>query len=422
VARKAAGEAIVLLRNQNGALPLKGNEKVALYGISAIDFVAGGTGSGDVNKAYVVNMEDAMTGAGFTLDKGLADYYKAYVNYDKAQTALAGTTFSWFSRRKLAEIPIPANAIANEARANDVAVVVLGRNAGEGADRKQIDDFELTGVERELLRDVSTAFRAAGKKVIVVLNVGGVIETASWKNMVDAIVLPWSPGQEGANAVADVLTGKVNPSGKLPMTFPVNFMDHPSSANFPYNYSQGGGNMGGFSWGPRQPQKDVDYTNYEEGIWVGYRHFATRGVEVSYPFGFGLSYTSFAYSKPVVKAEKDGFTATVTVTNNGAVAGKEVVELYVSAPAGGLEKPACELKAFAKTRELKPGESQTLTMKVSAYELASFNEAASAWEAAAGNYTVSFGASVADIRCTAPFKLAKAQSWQVHNTLAPEVK
>ena len=422
VARKAAGEAIVLLRNQNGALPLKGNEKVALYGISAIDFVAGGTGSGDVNKAYVVNMEDAMTGAGFTLDKGLADYYKAYVNYDKAQTALAGTTFSWFSRRKLTEIPIPANAIANEARANDVAVVVLGRNAGEGADRKQIDDFELTGVERELLRDVSTAFRAAGKKVIVVLNVGGVIETASWKNMVDAIVLPWSPGQEGANAVADVLTGKVNPSGKLPMTFPVNFMDHPSSANFPYNYSQGGGNMGGFSWGPRQPQKDVDYTNYEEGIWVGYRHFATRGVEVSYPFGFGLSYTSFAYSKPVVKAEKDGFTATVTVTNNGAVAGKEVVELYVSAPAGGLEKPACELKAFAKTRELKPGESQTLTMKVSAYELASFNEAASAWEAAAGNYTVSFGASVADIRCTAPFKLAKAQSWQVHNTLAPEVK
>ena len=422
VARKAAGEAIVLLRNE-GALPLKGNEKVALYGISAIDFVAGGTGSGDVNKAYVVNMEDAMKGAGFTLDKNLADYYKAYIAYDQAQTALAGTTFSWFSRRKLSEIAIPATAITNEARANDVAVIVLGRNAGEGADRKQIDDFELTTVERELLRDVSTAYRAAGKKVIVILNVGGVIETASWKNMVDAIVLPWSPGQEGANAVADVLTGKVNPSGKLPMTFPINFMDHPSSANFPYNYSNNnGGGMMGFGWGPRQPQKDVDYTNYEEGIWVGYRHFVTRDVEVSYPFGFGLSYTSFAYSKPVVKAEKDGFTATVTVTNTGAKAGKEVVELYVSAPNGGLEKPARELKAFGKTRELKPGESQTLTMKVSAYELASFNEAASAWEAAAGNYTVAFGASVEDIRCSAPFKLAKAQSWPVHNVLAPEVK
>ena len=425
VARKAAGEAMVLLRNENGALPLKGNEKVALYGISSIDFVAGGTGSGDVNKAYVVNMVDGLQNAGFTLDKGLVDYYTAFQAYDKAQNALAGSATSWFSRRKLAEVAIPVNAITNEARANDVAVIVLGRNAGEGADRKQIDDFELTTVERELLRDVSTAFHTAGKKVVVVLNVGGVIETNSWKNMVDAIVLPWSPGQEGANAVADVLTGKVNPSGKLPMTFPINFMDHPSSANFPYNYSNNnnmGGMMMGFGRGPQQPRKDVDYTNYEEGIWVGYRHFSTRGVEVSYPFGFGLSYTTFAYSKPVVKADKDGFTASVTVTNTGKVAGKEVVELYVSAPAGGLEKPACELKAFGKTRELKPGESQTLTMKVTAYELASFNESASAWEAAAGNYTVGFGASVADIRCTAPFKLAKAQTWKVNNVLAPEAK
>ena len=419
VARKAAGESIVLLRNEN-ALPLAGSEKVALYGISAIDFVAGGTGSGDVNKAYVVNMEEAMDKAGFTLDKTLSDYYKAYVAYDKAQNSLSGTTFSWFSRRKLAEIAIPAAAIANEAKANDVAVVVLGRNAGEGADRKQIDDFELTTVERELLRDVSTAYHAAGKKVVVVLNVGGVIETTSWKNMVDAIVLPWSPGQEGANAVADVLTGKVNPSGKLPMTFPVNFMDHPSSANFPYNYNATA--TRGFSWGPRQPQKDVDYTRYEEGIWVGYRHFVTRDVEVSYPFGYGLSYTTFAYSKPVVKAVADGFEASVTVTNTGKVAGKEVVELYVSAPAGGLEKPARELKAFGKTRELKPGESQTLVMKVSAYELASFNEVASAWEAAAGKYNVQFGASVDDIKASASFSLKKALNWPVHNVLAPVVK
>ena len=419
VARKAAGESIVLLRNEK-ALPLKGDEKVALYGISAIDFVAGGTGSGDVNKAYVVNMEQAMVNAGFTLDKTLSNYYKSFIAYDKAQKALSGTTFSWFNPRKFAEIAIPAAAIANEAKANDVAVVVLGRNAGEGADRKQIDDFELTTVERELLRDVSTAYHAAGKKVVVVLNVGGVIETTSWKNMVDAIVLPWSPGQEGANAVADVLTGKVNPSGKLPMTFPVNFMDHPSSANFPYNYNASASR--GFSWGPRQPQKDVDYTQYEEGIWVGYRHFVTREVEVSYPFGFGLSYTSFSYSKPVVKAAKDGFTASITVTNTGKVAGKEVVELYVSAPAGGLDKPARELKAFGKTKELQPGESQTLVLNVSAYELASFNEAASAWEAAAGKYNVQFGASVDDIKASASFSLKKALNWPVHNVLAPVVK
>ena len=419
VARKAAGEAIVLLRNE-GALPLKGSEKVALYGVSSIDFVAGGTGSGDVNKAYVVDMVQGMQNAGFTLDKGLVDYYTAFKAYDAAQSALSGTGMSWFSRRKLAEVAIPEAAIANEARANDVAVVVLGRNAGEGADRKMMDDFELTSVERELLQRVSSTYHAAGKKVVVILNVGGVIETNSWKNLVDAIVLPWSPGQEGANAVADVLTGKVNPSGKLPMTFPVNFMDHPSSANFPYNYQQTAAR--GFSWGPRQPQKDVDYTNYEEGIWVGYRHFVTRDVAVSYPFGFGLSYTTFAYSKPVVKPVADGFQATITVTNTGSVAGKEVVELYVSAPAGGLDKPARELKAFGKTKELKPGESQTLTLNVSAYELASFNEATSAWEAAAGSYKVQFGASVDDIRATAPFALKKAQSWPVHNVLAPQAK
>ena len=417
IARKAAGESIVLLRNENQALPLKGNEKVALYGVSSIDFVAGGTGSGDVNKAYVVNMVEGMQNAGFTLDKSLTDYYTAFQAYDKAQNALTGSAFSWFMRRKLPEVAIPANAIENEAKANDVAVVVLGRNAGEGADRKMMDDFELTSVERELLQNVSASFHAAGKKVVVILNVGGVIETNSWKNLVDAIVLPWSPGQEGANAVADVLTGKVNPSGKLPMTFPVNFMDHPSSANFPYNYQQSA--TRGFSWGPRQPQKDVDYTRYEEGIWVGYRHFVTRDVAVSYPFGYGLSYTTFAYSKPAVKAVADGFEASVTVTNTGKVAGKEVVELYVSAPAGGLDKPARELKAFGKTRELKPGESQTLTLKVSAYELASFNEDASAWEAAAGKYNVQLGASVDDIRCTAVFTLKKARNWPVNNVLAP---
>ena len=420
VARKAAGESIVLLRNENEALPLKGNEKVALYGISAIDFVAGGTGSGDVNKAYVVNMEDAMKTAGFTLDQTLADYYKAFIAYDKAQTALNGTQFSWFNRRKLAEVAIPTAAVENEARANDVAVVVLGRNAGEGADRKQIDDFELTNVERELLRDVSTAFHAAGKKVVVVLNIGGVIETASWKNMVDAIVLPWSPGQEGANAVADVLTGKVNPSGKLPMTFPVNFMDHPSSANFPYNYSNQGNMFGGFGGrGQRQLRKDVDYTDYAEGIWVGYRHFATKGVEVSYPFGFGLSYSYFVYSKPVLRATADGFEAAITVTNQGKVAGKEVVQVYVHAPEGGLEKPERELKAFVKTKLLAPGESQIVTVKVDNYSLASFNEATSAWEAPAGNYNVMFGANVSDIRAQAAYKLGKAKSWAVHNVLAP---
>lgn len=408
IAREAADEAIVMLRNEHNTLPISGTGKVAVYGISSIDFVAGGTGSGDVNKAYVVNMVDAMKNAGFTLDESLTDYYNAYIAFQNASNSLTGTGFSWFTPRKLSEIEIPATAIKKQASADDFALIVLGRNAGEGADRTA-SDFELSAVERALVSNVSNEFHKLGKKVIVVLNVGGVVETNSWKSLVDAILLPWSPGQEGANAVADIITGKVNPSGKLPMTFPVNFLDHPSSLNFPSEQVQAQGGRG-----PQQPRKDVDYTEYEEGIWVGYRHFDTKDVEVSYPFGYGLSYTTFAYSKPAVKADKaGGFTATVTVTNTGAVAGKEAVQLYVSAPAGGLEKPAKELKAFAKTGLLQPGQSETLTFKVSAYELASFNEAANRWETAEGTYYVKFGASVADIRCTATYKQAKPAAFAV---------
>lgn len=407
VALKGAEESIVLLKNDNACLPLKGTEKVALYGVTSIDFVAGGTGSGEVNKAYVVNMEDALIKAGFTLDNTLADFNRTYVNYKKAENRL---NHGW-AQAKVKEIAVPLSAIHEQAAANDMAIYVLGRNAGEGADRNINGDFELTEAERDLIRDLSVEYHALGKKVVVVLNIGGVIETASWKGLVDAILLPWSPGQEGANAIANILTGKVSPSGKLPMTFPVKYQDHPSSLNFPYDWNL---------FHARGVKKDFEYTKYEEGIWVGYRHFATRGAEVSYPFGYGLSYTSFEYSTLAIKATADGFEATIAVTNKGSVAGKEVVQLYVSAPEGGLEKPACELKAFAKTKELKPGESQTLTLKVSNYELASFNEATSAWEAASGRYSIRLGSSVQDIRATAEFKLKKALSWPVNNVLSPE--
>ena len=351
---------------------------------------------------------------GFKLDKDLVDYYESYIKYYNANNKLNSSNSNrpLLGSAKLAEIPVGSAAIKRQAKNNDVAVITIGRNAGEGADRKMMDDFELTAVERELIQNVSSAFHLEGKKVVVVLNIGGVIETNSWKDMVDAILLPWSPGQEGANAVADVLTGKANPSGKLPMTCPVNFTDHPSSANFPYDYTRPQNNS--FFRGPAQPVKDVDYTDYEEGIYVGYRHFTTSGTKVSYPFGYGLYYTDFAYSKPVVKAGTDGFTATVTVTNTGSVAGKEVVELYVSAPAGGMDKPKLELKAFAKTRELQPGESQTLTLSVDNYSLASFNEANSSWETAAGSYKVFFSKNVDAPQCSGEYKLKKAQSWKVN--------
>lgn len=405
VARKAAEESIILLRNECNTLPLKGSEKVALYGITSVDFFGIGTGSGEVNTKHIVNMQEAMTEAGFTLDENLAEFYRTCYATQSTTEKMEGSAID---KRHRPEPIVSVKAIERQAKDNDVAVVVLGRIAGEGADRAVKDDFELTSIERELLQNISMSYHKAGKKVVVVLNIVGVIETASWKNLVDAIVLPWAPGQEGAHAVADILKGKVNPSGKLPMTFPINYMDMLSSQNFPYYWNMTKGRKG--------ERPNVDYTDYAEGIWVGYRYFQTNSVEVSYPFGYGLSYTTFSYSKPKVKADKDGFAATITVTNTGKIAGREVVELYVAAPAGGLEKPSRELKAFAKTKLLAPDESETLTMKVSAYELASFNEEHSAWETAAGTCEVLFGSSVSDIRRTTTCKM-KAQSWEVHDVL-----
>ena len=406
VARKAAEESIILLRNECNTQPLKGDEKVALYGLTSVDFFGIGTGSGEVNTKHIVNMQEAMTEAGFTLDENLAEFYRTCYATQSATEKMEGSAID---KRHRAEPIVSVKAIERQAKDNDVAVVVLGRIAGEGADRAVKDDFELTSIERELLQNISMSYHKAGKKVVVVLNIVGVIETASWRHLVDAIVLPWAPGQEGAHAVADILKGKVNPSGKLPMTFPINYMDVPSSQYFPYYWDMTKGRKG--------ERPNVDYTDYAEGIWVGYRYFQTNNVEVSYPFGYGMSYTTFSYSKPKVKADKDGFTATLTVTNTGKVAGREVVELYVTAPSGGIEKPSRELKAFSKTKLLAPGESETLTMKVSAYDLASFNEEHSAWETAAGNYQVLFGASVDDIRATASFRLNKLQSWEVHDVL-----
>ena len=314
--------------------------------------------------------------------------------------------------------------IEKKEKVSDVAIFTISRNAGEGDDRKAADgDWTLTGDEREMLQTLADVYHSAGKKVIVVLNIGGVIETMSWKGIPDAVLLAWTPGQEGGYAVADVLLGAANPSGKLPMTFPAAYFDIPSSFNFPHNYN-GGNSMGNYSsffgGGRRQPVKDVDYTDYAEGIWVGYRYFTTKGKDVSYPFGYGLSYTTFKYSSPVVKVTGDGtVTVSITVTNTGDAAGKETVQVYVGAPAGCLEKPDRELKAFAKTKDLKPGESQVLTMTIDPYSLASFNPETSAWETAAGNYKVCFGASATDIRANGTFKLAKGRNWPANAVCLP---
>jgi beta-glucosidase len=434
--REATPEGLVLLEN-DGVLPLKGVKKVALYGVGSYDFIAGGTGSGNVNKAYVRNVAEGLRVNGLEVNADIEKWYGQYIALKKTEVANNGAQSAvLLGDAVIPEMEVSRSFIDKMEKVTDIAVLTISRNAGEGGDRKAEDgDWTLTGAERKMLQDLCDAYHVDGKKVIVVLNIGGVIETASWKQIPDAILLAWTPGQEGGYAVADVLTGKAYPSGKLPMTFPVRYFDIPSSFNFPFDYS-GSGSLNPFGGGDDldeataelaaafgyiiQKQPNVDYTEYKEGIWVGYRYFGTAGKKVSYPFGYGLGYTTFAYSAPVVKVAKDGMvTASVTVKNTGAAAGKEAVQLYVAAPDGGLVKPAMELRAFAKTRELAPGESETLTMTVEPYTLASFNEATSAWEMAAGEYKAFFGASSEDIRQAVSFKEAKAQAWPVHPVLLP---
>lgn len=242
------------------------------------------------------------------------------------------------------------------------------------------------------MQSVCEIYHNAGKKVVVVLNVGGVCETSSWRDHPDAILLAWQPGQEGGHAVADILKGKINPSGKLPDTFPLKYEDVPSAASF-----------------PGEPADNPVNSFYTEGIYVGYRYYDTFAKPAAYDFGYGLSYTTFEYSDLTLSSVNFDKTlqVTVTVRNSGKTAGKEVVQLYLAAPQQKMEKPVQELKGFAKTRLLQPGESQRITFTLDPHALASFQSGVSAWVAEAGSYEARIGASCKDIRLKASFNLAE---------------
>ena len=397
VTRQSAVEGMVLLEN-NGVLPLASEiSRVALFGTTSYDFIAGGTGSGNVNRAYTVSLLEGLRNAGYAID---AELEKTYTKYIKEETERLNPKSDdpmamFMPKIRAGEFVPSARLLDKMVRANDVAIITLGRNSGEFFDRK-VADFTLTEQESGMIEAVCAAFHKAGKKVVIILNVGGVIETASWKNLPDAVLLAWQAGQEGGNSVADVLKGVANPSGKLTMTFPVRYEDHASSRNFPIDMAFG---MFGKDK-DAEPQRNVDYTEYEEGIYVGYRWFDKQGLEVSYPFGYGLSYTRFEWSEASVKSSRGETAVSVKVTNTGKIPGKDVVELYVAAPQGELDKPVKELKAYAKTRELQPGESQLVTLKVKNSELASYDESASAWVTDAGHYDFMLGSSSRDIRAT----------------------
>ena len=421
ITRQSSTEGMVLLKN-NAALPIRGLKTVALFGVNSYDFMSGGLGSGAVNVGYSVDMVTGLKNIGVATTPQLTEIYQNYVKYAKAKLKADKNPMMWFldqGQPKLDEIEITERCVANEETKADAAIITIGRQAGEGMDRQINGEFNLSKTEQDMIFRVSDAFHAKGKKVIVIINSGSVMETASWRDRVDAILVAWQPGIEGGNSVADILTGKVNPSGKLTMTWPIAAVDHPSTANFAkeydmYTYK----NMEG--WG-KGNIPGVDFSNHEEDIYVGYRYFDTFKKDVAYPFGFGLSYTTFEMGKPSVKANGKNIEVSVTVKNTGKVAGKQVAQVYVTAPKGAYEKPAKELKAFGKTRELKPGESQTLKMTLEKRDLASFDEANSQWKVDAGNYLFQVGTDVESIKGTATLKVTEYTE-KTSSACAPNVQ
>ena len=417
LSRMAASEGMILLKNNKQALPLTSAKKLAVFGNTSYDIIAGGTGSGDVNKAYTVSLLQGLSSAGYTVEKDLQNIYEQYIADAKSKRTKPKFFFELVP-------PVPEQALAamvlqKEAIITDAAIITIGRNAGEGADREVENDFTLSSVEKDLIKTVSAAFHAAGKKVIVVLNIGGVIEVNSWRDYPDAILLAWQPGMEAGNAIADVLSGKVNPSGKLATSFAVNYDDIPSAKNFPGKdlVPDGAKKRSFFGGVPSE-------VTYEEGIYVGYRYFNTFKIKTAYEFGYGLSYTNFKYGELKLNTHSfnGNITATLTITNVGAVAGKEIVQLYIAAPGKITDKPSEELKGFAKTNLLQPGQSQTITFTIHTNDLTSFDTNRASWIAESGKYEIKIGASSLDIKQVASFNMPKEIVVEkVSNQLIPKV-
>ena len=375
--RRIAGECMVLLEN-DGVLPLSGPQKVALYGNGARATVKGGTGSGEVNSRYSVSVEQGLEEAGFEIttkqwlaeqDRVIQEEFGAYMAdvHQRAEAMGIPDFFVMFN-----EHFIPKALAPFQQAEGDLAIYVLGRNSGEGSDRyAEEGDYELTQAEVALL----TALGRSYKNVIVLLNLGGVINAATLKAIpgISAILLISQSGNMGGHIVADVLLGKSIPSGRLTDTWAEKYMDYPSSATFSHNNG---------NW------NDEYYT---DGIFVGYRYFDTFNVKPLYPFGYGLNYTTFTMETLGASADEKQVSVTVKVTNTGAFSGREVVQVYGSAPRAGLEKPMQVLCGFGKTRLLQPGQCQELKVSFDLTNLESYDPAKAAYVLEAGEYVIRVG-------------------------------
>ncbi|WP_439843134.1 beta-glucosidase [Aeromonas taiwanensis] len=407
LARQAGAESMVLLRNQAAALPIATTSKVASFGINQINTYKGGTGSGDVNAASTTTIAQGLA-ARFPVSEALQAYYSDFYENNKVYHEGQFGAKGYYTCAEADVGTELASLITAAASEQDVAVISIGRQAGEGADRSSgKGDYLLGDDELALIDAVSSAFHAQSKKVVVVLNVNGVIDTAQWRDKVDAVLLAYMAGQETGNAVADVLSGTVNPSGKLAQSFPQSYASVPSATTFPGEDTDGDGAL--------------DDLYYNEGIYVGYRYYSTFDQAVSYPFGFGLSYTSFGYTSPAIASNTlasgaaGSLVLTATITNTGAVAGKEAAQVYVSAPEVKLKKPLIELKAFAKTGQLAPGASEQLSFTIPASILASFDEASNQWIVEPGSYSAYISPS-SDVSTTTPVSFTVSKEIVVSST------
>ena len=402
LAREAAASGMVLLRNVGGVLPLPRSRRIALFGNASYDAIIGGSGSGAVAAARAVPLAEGLRASGYAVDAAVAEGYATFIDETRRKTPPRSPLSP---PQRFPERSVSAAEIESAAQRADVAVVTIGRRSGEFADLSRELDFELQAGERELLERLSRAFRERGKNVVVVLNIGSVMETASWRGFADAILLAWQPGQEGGHAMADVLSGTVAPSGRLATPFPLRWEDVPSSKGFP------GTTLLGPDPAARGILAGVDRraeVRYDEGLAVGYRHDAP----VAYPFGFGLTYTQFLHSRLRVEraADEGGVRVSATITNTGRSPGREVVQVYVSPPsgAGAGARPGRELRAFTKMPTLAPGQSMAIELQLSLRDFALFDETQRAWVVPAGTYAVSLGSAVADIRATARVEFPQA--------------
>ena len=375
LSRKIAGEGMVLLEN-NGLLPLCNGTKVALFGIGTLEYIIGGGGSGRVYPAYIRNVYEgfAEKSPRISIFEPLSQFYYDYAA-DKVNLLN--------DRQILSEPSVPAELIARAAQAADVAIIVIHRYSREGIDRKaEKGDFYLTDEEQQLVNDVTLAFSHS----VAVLNVGGMVDV-SWIQQnpkIDSALLAWQAGMEGGLAIADIICGDVNPSGKLTDTFAKTFSDYPAADTF---------------------NESDDYVAYYEDIYVGYRYFETipgAKSKVNYPFGYGLSYTTFVLSAPLAQQEGGQITVSLSVRNTGTIAGKEVVQIYYSAPQGVLGKSSLSLAGFQKTKLLAPGETQDITVSFAIADMASYDDLGklhmSAYVLEQGQYRFFAGTSCRDLQ------------------------